>query len=136
MWSVGCIFAELMIREPFLPGRDKLDQLGKIFYALGTPSAHEWPGHESLPGFVGFTPCKGIPLRQRFSAASEESIDLLSQLLAFDPRKRLTAAKALKHAYFATGRPPTKPEDLPFDLSGISGAGKSKSNGAKKQRVE
>lgn len=129
MWSVGCIFAELMIREPFLPGRDKLDQLGKIFYALGTPSPQDWPGHESLPEFIGFTPCKGIPLRQRFSAASEESIDLLSQLLAFDPRKRLSATKALRHSCFSTGRPATKPEDLPFDL-------KSNGSKAKKPRLE
>jgi len=43
MWAVGCIFAELLLRHPFLPGMNELDQLGKIFHALGTPTNKEWP---------------------------------------------------------------------------------------------
>ena len=27
IWSVGCIFAELLQRKPFVPGDDYLDQL-------------------------------------------------------------------------------------------------------------
>jgi len=38
MWSVGCIFAELMMRVPFFAGNGEIDQLGKIFHALGTPT--------------------------------------------------------------------------------------------------
>lgn len=37
MWSVGCIFAELITKEPLLPGRSELDQLDKMFKLLGTP---------------------------------------------------------------------------------------------------
>lgn len=42
MWSVGCIFAEMMIGMPYLPGANELDQLGTIFAALGTPSESDW----------------------------------------------------------------------------------------------
>ena len=43
IWSVGCIFAELMLRIPYLPGESDMDQLKTTFRALGTPTEDEWP---------------------------------------------------------------------------------------------
>jgi cyclin-dependent kinase 7 len=43
MWAVGCIFAELMLRTPFLVGDTDMDQLKTIFRALGTPTDTDWP---------------------------------------------------------------------------------------------
>lgn len=43
IWSVGCIFAELMLRIPYLPGESDMDQLKTIFRALGTPTEDDWP---------------------------------------------------------------------------------------------
>lgn len=43
MWSVGCIFAELMLRTPYLPGDNDIEQLNTIFRALGTPNESDWP---------------------------------------------------------------------------------------------
>jgi cyclin-dependent kinase 7 len=43
MWAVGCIFAELMLRVPYMAGDNDLEQLQIIFRALGTPSEKEWP---------------------------------------------------------------------------------------------
>uniref|UniRef100_A0A673LJP7 Cyclin-dependent kinase 7 n=1 Tax=Sinocyclocheilus rhinocerous TaxID=307959 RepID=A0A673LJP7_9TELE len=43
MWAVGCILAELLLRVPFLAGDSDLDQLTKIFEALGTPTEETWP---------------------------------------------------------------------------------------------
>ncbi|CAG8789744.1 373_t:CDS:2, partial [Racocetra fulgida] len=43
IWSVGCIFAELMLRTPYLPGDTDLGQLELIFQALGTPTEEDWP---------------------------------------------------------------------------------------------
>jgi cyclin-dependent kinase 7 len=43
MWAVGCIFAELMLRTPFLVADSDVDQLTTIFRALGTPSLSDWP---------------------------------------------------------------------------------------------
>ncbi|RUS20671.1 hypothetical protein BC937DRAFT_94662 [Endogone sp. FLAS-F59071] len=42
IWSVGCIFAELMLRTPYFAGESDIDQLTKIFHALGTPTEQEW----------------------------------------------------------------------------------------------
>jgi serine/threonine protein kinase len=43
VWAVGCIFAELMLRTPYVAGDSDMDQLTKIFHALGTPSEADWP---------------------------------------------------------------------------------------------
>ena len=43
MWAMGCIFAELMLRTPYLPGESDLSQLETIFRALGTPTDVDWP---------------------------------------------------------------------------------------------
>merc|ERR1719305_1100585 len=43
IWSVGCVFAEL------LKGRGELDQVDKIFRLQGTPTEESWPGYSNLP---------------------------------------------------------------------------------------
>lgn len=37
MWSVGCIFAEMLGGKPLFKGRDYVDQLNQILQILGTP---------------------------------------------------------------------------------------------------
>ncbi|KAH7464651.1 hypothetical protein PRIC1_005733 [Phytophthora ramorum] len=113
MWGAGCIFAELMLRMPYLTGLNELDQLGKIFHALGTPTDDEWPGVSSLANFVEFTPSTAPPLASIFSAASEDALDLLAKLLKYNPAERITAADALKHPYFSNSPAPTPTEKLP-----------------------
>ena len=49
MWSVGCIFAELMLRVPFFHGKSDIEQLSRIFTARGTPTEETWPGVSALP---------------------------------------------------------------------------------------
>ena len=46
---MGCIFAELMLRTPYLPGETDMDQLKTIFRALGTPTEDDWPVRLLLP---------------------------------------------------------------------------------------
>jgi serine/threonine protein kinase len=41
LWSVGCIFAELLGRQPLFPGNNFVDQLTLIFGVIGSPSAEE-----------------------------------------------------------------------------------------------
>lgn len=49
MWSLGCIMAELLQKEPLLPGKTELEQLDKMFKLLGTPNEKIWPGFNKLP---------------------------------------------------------------------------------------
>lgn len=64
MWSVGCIFAELLIGDYFLEGTSEIDQLTKIFTLLGLPTRAKWPDYEQLPNAKLFK-WKGILDRSR-----------------------------------------------------------------------
>ncbi|XP_055347262.1 LOW QUALITY PROTEIN: mitogen-activated protein kinase ERK-A-like [Paramacrobiotus metropolitanus] len=41
IWSVGCIFAEMISSRPIFPGKHYLDQLNHILNTIGTPSAED-----------------------------------------------------------------------------------------------
>ena len=50
MWSVGCIFAELLSGKALFPGKDEVDQLDKIHLMLGAPTERCMPGCTKLSG--------------------------------------------------------------------------------------
>ena len=49
MWSVGCVFAELLAGKPMFPGKDEMDLLEKISRVLGSPTEATMPGCSRLP---------------------------------------------------------------------------------------
>ncbi|KAK9278357.1 hypothetical protein L1049_027922 [Liquidambar formosana] len=109
MWSVGCIMAELLAKEPLFSGKTEVDQLDKIFRMLGTPNETIWPGFSKLPGVkANFVKQPYNLLRKKFPATSftgspvlsDSGFDLLNKLLTFDPEKRITAEDALNHDWF------------------------------------
>ncbi|UYV80505.1 CDK7 [Cordylochernes scorpioides] len=109
IWSVGCIFAELLLRRecphmevsrnvaqvPFLPGDTDLDQLNKIFQALGTPTDESWPGVNKLPDYISFKECPGTPLQAMFCAAGDDLLEVLGWMLKLDPRKRCSSKQVI-----------------------------------------
>ncbi|XP_051785482.1 cyclin-dependent kinase 7 isoform X2 [Erpetoichthys calabaricus] len=113
MWAVGCILAELLLRVPFLPGDTDLDQLTRIFEALGTPTEEKWPGMTSLPDYISFKMFPGTPLEHIFSAAGDDLLELLQGLFTFNPCTRTTATQALKKRYFSNRPGPTPGPQLP-----------------------
>ena len=106
------IFAELMLRVPYVPGISDIDQLSKIFTALGTPSEDTWPGVGSLPDYIEFKHTPPTPLASTFTAASADALALLSALLTCKPSGRPTADEALAHAYFAAAPAAAFPPNL------------------------
>ncbi|THG07893.1 hypothetical protein TEA_021065 [Camellia sinensis var. sinensis] len=113
VWAAACIFAELLLRRPFLQGNSDIDQLGKIFAAFGTPKPSQWPDIKYLPDYVEYQYVPGQPLRQLFPMASDDALDLLSKMFTYDPKARISALQALEHRYFSSGPPPTEPALLP-----------------------
>ncbi|KAA8592314.1 hypothetical protein FQN60_017769 [Etheostoma spectabile] len=113
MWAVGCILAELLLRIPFLAGDSDLDQLTKIFEALGTPTEETWPGMSSLPDYVSFKIFPGTPLEHIFSAAGDDLLELLQSFFTFNPLTRTTATQALTMRYFSNRPAPTPGPQLP-----------------------
>ncbi|WFD30528.1 [pyruvate dehydrogenase (acetyl-transferring)] kinase [Malassezia sp. CBS 17886] len=113
MWAMGCIFAELMLRTPYLPGESDAAQLTTIFRALGTPTQSDWPHHTALPDYRPFEKFPKQNLSLLFTAASSEALAFLTACLTFDPLRRLRADEALGHVYFRAGPLATRPADLP-----------------------
>ena len=103
MWSVGCIMAELFGRKPLLPGNDYLDQMKRIIERTGTPCKEDIDLIESEEGkkFIKSLPVSPYPdWAQVFPNANKLACDLLSRLLAFNPKKRITVQESMRHPYF------------------------------------
>lgn len=113
MWSIGCIFGELMTRAPLFPGQNEIDQLSHILGKLGSPSEQEWEGLKYLQNYLEFEHLPVKPLQELFTGASKSALDLLSKLLLFNPQNRITVADALDHPFFSDGESPTPPHALP-----------------------
>jgi len=104
VWSIGCIFCEMVTAKPLFPGDSEIDQLFRIFRTLGTPTEENWPGVTSLPKYEPVFPqFDAQPLRslfQSFARRYVETFHLMEAMLIYDPRKRITPLAALNHAYF------------------------------------
>ena len=102
-WSTGCIFAEMAQKRPLFMGDSEIDQIFKIFKVLGTPNEHNWADALKLPDFKSTFPrFKGIPMHTHTPSLNELEVDLLKNLTALDPNKRISAKMALLHPYFDT----------------------------------
>uniref|UniRef100_A0A4W5KQB6 cyclin-dependent kinase n=1 Tax=Hucho hucho TaxID=62062 RepID=A0A4W5KQB6_9TELE len=116
MWSVGCIFGELLTQKPLFPGKSEIDQINKIFKDLGSPSEKIWPGYNELPAVkkMTFTEYPYNNMRKRFGALlSDQGFDLMNKFLTYCPSKRILSDEALKHEYFRETPLPIDPSMFP-----------------------
>lgn len=132
VWSIGCIFAEMVQRQPLFPGDSEIDEIFRIFRLLGTPDDDVWPGVSSLPDYkstfpqwspkevrtavAGLNSVTADLLEVRTCRASYEMARLalklmylgllalvtLQSMLVYDPAKRISAKMSLQHEYFRT----------------------------------
>ncbi|XP_036274941.1 cyclin-dependent kinase 11B [Pipistrellus kuhlii] len=115
MWSVGCIFGELLTQKPLFPGNSEIDQINKVFKDLGTPS-EIWPGYNELPAMkkMTFTKHPYNNLRKRFGALlSDQGFDIMNKFLTYFPGRRISSEDGLKHAYFRETPLPIDPLMFP-----------------------
>ncbi|KAJ2161586.1 cyclin-dependent kinase 5 [Coemansia sp. RSA 552] len=121
LWSVGCIFAEMVTGRPFFAGSSIDDQVLHIFKVMGTPvdplaqapdataavaadpayARRLWPGCTQLPDWKRTFPIyPASPLEPLLPRLSPKGVDLLRRLLEYAPEKRISAEQALTHPYF------------------------------------
>ncbi|KAG0312271.1 Cyclin-dependent kinase 3 [Linnemannia gamsii] len=101
MWSIGCIFAEMITKRPLFPGDSEIDEMFKIFKILGTPNETVWPGVSSLKDWnPEFPKWQRKDLRTLVPGLNEEGLDLLEQLIDYNPARRISAKRALLHPFF------------------------------------
>lgn len=109
------MFAELLTKGVvLLQGEGELAQISEIFTLLGAPTEKSWPSFSSLPTanlFHWKSSGGNNKLRERFQVNAfavsrkqafldEHGLDLLSQMLALNPRERISAVNGLQHPYF------------------------------------
>ncbi|CAI0396946.1 unnamed protein product [Linum tenue] len=101
VWSVGCIFMELMDRKPMFPGRDHVHQLRLLMELIGTPTEAELGFlNENAKRYIRQLPLyRRQSFTEKFPTVHPSAIDLVKKMLTFDPRQRITVEDALAHPY-------------------------------------
>ncbi|XP_056129973.1 cyclin-dependent kinase 18 isoform X2 [Lampris incognitus] len=102
MWGVGCILYEMMTGRPMFPGATVKEELQLVFRLMGTPTEETWPGigtNEEFRFYL-FPQYKCQPLINHVPRLDTEGIDLLSALLLYDTRGRISSEASLHHPYF------------------------------------
>jgi len=104
MWSVGCIFAELIQRKPYFPGEDYIDQLTIISEKLGNLPEQDldFVTSDKAKRFMRKLPNKPpVPLKEQFPNAPSDALDLMRKALQIHPHRRITVEDALSHAFLS-----------------------------------
>ncbi|RWV80991.1 hypothetical protein BHE74_00046040 [Ensete ventricosum] len=104
VWSVGCIFMELMDRKPLFPGRDHVHQLRLLMELIGTPNEADLDFvNENARRYIRQLPRHPRQsIHEKFPHVHPTAIDLVERMLTFDPRQRVTVEDALAHPYLAS----------------------------------
>ena len=101
IWSIGCVFAELIIGKPLFKANNELGTLSNIIENIGCPNEENWPGVSQLPNYLPFTGGEfklGKLLEE--GGLSKEGINMVTKMLTLDPKKRPSCEEMLKDEYF------------------------------------
>ncbi|KAJ4709737.1 Mitogen-activated protein kinase [Melia azedarach] len=103
IWSIGCIFAELLTGRPLFPGKNVVQQLDLVTDLFGTPASESISAirNEKARRYLNSLRKKRpIPFSHKFPGVDPLALRLLERLLAFDPKDRPSADEALADPYF------------------------------------
>ncbi len=103
IWGLGCIMAEMYLHpQPLFFGNNEKEVLFKICSVLGTPNHYTWNEGLQMAKMINikFPNFNGVELESIIHDASSDAIDLMKQMLQWDPNKRATAQNLLNHPFF------------------------------------
>ena len=101
IWSIGCVFAELVIGRPLFRAKNELGTLSNIIENIGCPTEENWPGVSQLPNYLPFSGGDfklGKMLEE--GGLSKEGVNMVIQMLMLDPKKRPSCEEMLKNDDF------------------------------------
>ncbi|KAJ5232983.1 hypothetical protein N7468_005939 [Penicillium chermesinum] len=104
IWSAGCIFGEMMLGKPLLPGKSHIDQFYTITQLLGSPPDELTANvtNTNTLDFIKSCPRRSRkPLSKLIPSADRRALQLLDSMLQYVPEKRCSAAEALESHYLA-----------------------------------
>jgi len=108
MWSVGCIFAELLGRRILFEASTPTVQLEMITDLLGAPSLEDVrhiTSHTAIKSLLSQHKPPALQTLYTLSpSTSHGAVHLLSQMLIFNPGRRLSCMDALFHPFLEDGR--------------------------------
>jgi len=122
LWSLGCIFGEMLGGQPVFAGKSALEQFEKIVELLGMPDEAQKKSMQSqyigslLDGMqnsdskVKTVDEQKAGWRAMYPNVGEDAHDLLACLICFDPTERMTAKHGLTHPYCAQFHDVASPE--------------------------
>ena len=123
LFAVGCIMAELYNLKPLAAGSNENDQMYKLCSVLGAPTIEQWQEGYRLAAQCGYH-FPGLPaqsLSVLVPGSCFEGVQLMGELLQWNPQRRITAGESLNHAYFQNYLPilinPTAYADLEGNFS-------------------
>uniref|UniRef100_A0A6A7GA61 Glycogen synthase kinase-3 beta isoform X3 n=1 Tax=Hirondellea gigas TaxID=1518452 RepID=A0A6A7GA61_9CRUS len=101
VWSLGCVFAELLKGVPLFQGQSGVDQLVEMIKILGAPTRAQILAMNHSYTQFRFPQVTPHPWETVFGArAPADAIDLLSKFLLYKPAERLHPFEALAHEFF------------------------------------
>uniref|UniRef100_A0A8W8HTT1 Protein kinase domain-containing protein n=1 Tax=Magallana gigas TaxID=29159 RepID=A0A8W8HTT1_MAGGI len=101
IWSVGCVFFEILSLHPLFPGSNEVDQIAKIHDIMGTPDSSVLDKLKKSRGMnFNFPQKKGTGIERLLPHCTQEAIELIYQMCTYDPDERITAKQAIRHPYF------------------------------------
>lgn len=102
IFALGAITAELFTMRPLFPGQSEQDQMKQICKVLGTPSRINWPDGFKLASQMKYKFPQHLPqnLASLIQNASPDAIDLMTDMMHYDPKKRPTAGECLQYKFF------------------------------------
>lgn len=121
IWSIGCIFAEMLARKPLFAGQNTQHQLQLIIGFTGSPAAEELlkiPNDKCRKFIESLPAATGRQVKEIVGEASPAAVDFLYRTLQFDPDKRVKVDVALAHGYLAMlSCPEDEPIRAPLETS-------------------
>ncbi|MCO5588925.1 hypothetical protein L7F22_042886 [Adiantum nelumboides] len=123
VWSVGCIYMELLNHQPLFPGKDYVHQLRSIVELIGLPndSDLDFVKSENARRYLRQLPrYEKQHLPEKYPKVSPLALDLVDKMLTFDSSKRISVEDALAHPYLSSlhdvSDEPVCPSPFTFDL--------------------